>query len=306
MKMLKEITYYLAITGLIYQMVSCKNVSENDSTADILGKTSMAEIIKMQVKVEGEGSPLLLVPGGLTGWIGWEPFVNIFTARQKKVIRVQLINVAYGFDNQSLPSDYSVELEGQALAAAMDSLGYDTPIDAVGWSFGALVLLDYALNHPERIRTMTLIEPPAFWVLRERKLIDDKIQQTINFHHQFRGNITEDMLAAFLRDAGVLREGQSAQEHPMWPQWITYRQALQNLPAIYTQRDDLKRLQNFQVPVMLVKGGGSSPNLHLIIDELAAHMPNANLIEMPGGHLPHIVSMDSFLTALENFQNERK
>lgn len=306
MKMLKEITYYLVITGLIYQMVSCKNISESDSTADILSKTSMAETIIMQVKVEGEGSPLLLVPGGLTGWIGWEPFVNVFTAKEKKVIRVQLLNVEYGLENRPLPYDYSVEMESQALATTIDSLAYDQPIDAVGWSFGALVLLDYALNHPECIRTMTLIEPPAFWVLHERKLIDDEIQKTIHFHNQFRDDITEDMLAAFLRDAGVLREGQSAQEHPMWPQWITYRQSLQNLPVIYTQRDDLKRLQSFRVPVMLVKGSGSSPNLHLIIDELAAHIPNANLIEMPGGHLPHIVSMDSFLTALENFQNEGK
>ncbi|MDF9798628.1 pimeloyl-ACP methyl ester carboxylesterase [Catalinimonas alkaloidigena] len=303
MKRLKGITYYLALTVLIYQVISCKTVSESEPTADILDKTSMAEAIKMQVKVEGEGSPLLLVPGGLTGWIGWEPFVHIFIAKEKKIIRVQLINVAYGFENQSLPSDYSVKMESQALAAALDSLVYDSPIDVVGWSFGALVLLDYALSYPERIRTMTLIEPPAFWVLQERKLIDDEIQKTINFHNQFMGDITEEMLAAFLRDAGVLREGQSAQEHPMWPQWIDYRQSLQNLPAIYAQRDDLNRLMAFNLPVMLVKGSGSSPNLHLIVDELASHLPDANLIEMPGGHLPHIVSMDSFLTALENFQN---
>lgn len=63
----------------------------------------MNETLKMQVKIHGEGTPVLLVPGGLTGWKSWEPFVPVFISKQKEVISVQLLNVQYGIDNLALP-----------------------------------------------------------------------------------------------------------------------------------------------------------------------------------------------------------
>jgi hypothetical protein len=38
--------------------------------------------LKMKARVTGEGAPLVLVPGGLTGWASWEPFVFRDRARQ--------------------------------------------------------------------------------------------------------------------------------------------------------------------------------------------------------------------------------
>ena len=72
--------------------------------------------LKLQVKVNGEGKPLILVPGGLTGWKSWEPFVEIFTAKQREVIMVQLLSVEYGIENSQLPENYSLGTESQALA----------------------------------------------------------------------------------------------------------------------------------------------------------------------------------------------
>ncbi len=50
----------------------------------------------------------------------------------------------------------------------------------------------------------------------------------------------------------------------------------------------------FQRPV-LVKGTGSAKFLYQIIDALAVQLPHAQVVEMPTGHAPHIVSMDRFL-----------
>ena len=57
----------------------------------------------MQSKIKGEGKPLVLVPGGLTGWVSWNPFVDSF-ATSRKVVQVQLLNVEYGLENKPLRS----------------------------------------------------------------------------------------------------------------------------------------------------------------------------------------------------------
>jgi pimeloyl-ACP methyl ester carboxylesterase len=69
-------------------------------------------------------------------------------------------------------------------------------------------------------------------------------------------------------------------------------------------RDDVKRLKNFQPPVLLVKGTGSTKWLHHVIDGLSETIPHARVVEFSGGHAPHIVSTDKFIPELEKFQSE--
>ena len=95
--------------------------------------------MKMQCEVTGSGRPIVLVPGGLTGWAGWEPFVKMFS-NNRTVIRVQLLGVQFGLEDRALPEDYSVKTESRALAATLDSLGYKMPVDVVAWSFGAFYI----------------------------------------------------------------------------------------------------------------------------------------------------------------------
>src|SRR3990170_1673622 len=112
--------------------------------------------MKMQPEVTGQGEPLVLVPGGLTGWLSWEPHAQRLSS-SRKVVRVQLLNVQFGLENRPLPPDYSVRTESEALATTLDDLGLQSPVDFVAWSYGGLVALDYALGHANRIRSLTLI-----------------------------------------------------------------------------------------------------------------------------------------------------
>ena len=54
-------------------------------------------------------------------------------------------------------SDFS-ETVYQASMAALD----DAPMDVVGHSFGAAIALRMAVEHPDRIRSLTLFEPVFF------------------------------------------------------------------------------------------------------------------------------------------------
>jgi pimeloyl-ACP methyl ester carboxylesterase len=283
----------LITAGVILTLISCNSQSNKNST-----------VMKMQCEVTGNGRPIVLVPGGLTGWASWEPFVKTFTDKQRTVIRVQLLGVQFGLENRMLPKDYSVKTESGALAATLDSLGYTMPVDIVAWSFGAFTSLDFALDHPDRIRTLTLIEPPAMWVIRATEKWDDETQQSADFFETLKGDITEDMLAGFLHRAGFVQQGQSARDLPQWNYWIPFRRSLRVNPTIVSFGDDVKRLKNFQPPVLLVKGTGSSNFFHNIIDVLSENLPHSRVVEFSGGHAPHLVSTNKFLEELEKFQND--
>ncbi|MFW5696601.1 MAG: hypothetical protein ACOCXR_02330 [Phototrophicaceae bacterium] len=53
--------------------------------------------------------------------------------------------------------------------------------------------------------------------------------------------------------------------------------------------------------MLLVKGEGSNSILHEIINILAGELPNAQVMTFPGGHAPHILSMQPFMQAFTRF-----
>ncbi len=254
----------------------------------------------MLAEVTGEGRPVILVPGGLTGSLSWKAHADRLSTT-RKVVRVQLLNVQLGFESLPLPREYSVKMESRALARALDALDLEEPLDLVAWSFGAQVTLDFALDNPGRVRTLTLIEPPAFWILRANGGIDDDAREVIATLENLQGDISEAQLEDFAKSVGLLQIGQSGKTLPQWSLWVRYRLSLRHSPATIAHHDHPVRLQNFQPPVLLLKGTGSATFLHQIVDALAENFPNAETLELPAGHAPHIVSMDRFLQKLESF-----
>ncbi len=59
---------------------------------------------------------------------------------------------------------YSIETEVDALGRTLEAMRAGE-VDVIGMSHGGVVALVFALQNPQRVRTLTLIEPPAFWVL---------------------------------------------------------------------------------------------------------------------------------------------
>ncbi len=255
----------------------------------------------MQSKVTGDGPALVLVGGGLTGWVSWAPHAERLSA-SRKVVRLQPLSVQLGLEGATLPPDYSIKTESGGIASALDDHGLGGPIDVVGWSFGGFVALDYALDNPHRIRTLTLIEPPAFWILRATGQLDDEARAHEGALESLQGQISEFQLEQFLVIAGFTSVGTPLRELPQWPVWNRHRQSLHNSAAVVRHYDSAARLDAFDRPALLVKGTGSSKFLHQIIDAAASRLKRAKVIELLAGHAPQVVSMDRFLDALAAFQ----
>ncbi len=264
---------------------------------------SVAAVFSMQSEMFGEvggGPPLVVVGGGLTGWASWRPVLPRLT-RGRRVILLQPLNVQHGLEDRPLPADYSVRLEARALSAALDERAVTGQVDLLAWSYGALASLDFGLNQSDRIRRLALIEPPALWVLPNHGRAHEEVVQLEHLIVAAADDVTEQDLDTFLGIAGFVPSGTSARGLPQWPGWVGYRNSLRNTPAVIAHGDDPARLRAFTAPVLLATGTGTSPFLREITDTLAATLPQADVVEMPAGHAPHLVSTDRYFDALNAF-----
>lgn len=256
--------------------------------------------VVMESDVSGTGNPLVLVPGGLTGWISWNPHAEKLSPTHK-VVQVQLLSVDLGLKNEPLPQNYSVDFEIQALINTLDKLNIKEA-DFAAWSYGAEITLSFAIRNPDRVRSLTLIEPPAIWVLRSRrpltqKLLDDQRQ----IQKLGPGNITEDQLVWFTHFAGFVPKEVDPRTLPQWSVWMQHRQSLRTQDVTFRHEEDIERVRKFSKPVLLFKGEGSSDFLHQIIDILGKEFSNVQIKKLPGGHAPHIVSAEQFMKIFTEF-----
>jgi len=252
----------------------------------------------MKFEITGKGKTVALVPGGLTGWLSWQPHAELL-GRKYQVMRTQLIAVDLGLSNAPLPDGYSVRYESTALANAMLQGGIDQA-DFVAWSYGAEITLDFALNNPDRVRTLTLIEPPAIWVLRSHgPLSPELIADQGKLAHLGPGDISEDQLAWYTHFTGLVPAEVVPQTLPQWPIWTQHRQSLRIQDLVFRHEDDIQRVREFHKPVFLIKGKGSAPFLHQIVDILGKEFPLAQIQMLAGGHSPHIAEMSSFMEMLD-------
>lgn len=265
--------------------------------------TTNGEIVQprvLQYDVRGEGEPLVLVPGGLTGWISWIPHADRLSAT-RRTVRVQPIHNELGSAGRPGEPGYTAETERESLRLTLDRLGIDLA-DFAGWSGGGRALLEFVLAYPNRVRTLTLVEPAAYWILEQLDKHRADIDQGNELIHRFSGQVvTEDDLAEFLRLAGLVQSGEDPRQHPLWDRWLPHRMALswqsEELDRSGRSVDDLVKIR---CPVLLVRGDVTAEVEKRVVGVLAERLPNATLVELPGDHAAHIQSIDAFLEALEN------
>jgi pimeloyl-ACP methyl ester carboxylesterase len=248
-------------------------------------------------EAEGAGEPIVLVPGGLTGWLSWIPFVAPL-ARDRRVIRVQLRSVELAEAGRGVPADYSTLTEREGLRATLDALGLRS-VDLAGWSFGGHVALAFALEYPQRVRTLTVIEPPAEWILRETGGAPEAVARAEALDRSFAGRaITVDDLKLFLVRAGFGGAGDDFASRPQWPSWVSHRQALSANQAVWDYDDSLDRLRRLDVPILAVKSTATTEDLETIVDDIVALAPRARLLVLPGDHACHLENPKEFLAEL--------
>ena len=256
-------------------------------------------------EVTGAGHPIVLMPGGLSGWVQWIDHAERLTERHM-VVRVQLRSVELVEAGESFPADYGMPMERDALLATVNALGLER-FDLAGWSSGGGVALAFAMKHSERVRTLTLIEPAAMWLLRELGHMTDEARALEASDRELASrDVTIDDLKVFLVNAGLGAAYTAFESHPRWPIWVRNRQALAANAAEWQHEESANDLRRLAVPILAVKGTETAPFLAQMIDDIVATAPNARLLELPGGHACFLEHPDAFLATLETHIDRAK
>ena len=259
--------------------------------------------LALQAFSEGRGRPLVMLGGGTPGAAEFAPHARLL-ANEFRVVRLQTLNVDRSERHQVLPSGYSLKLESAAMARALDALGLADALDIAGHSFGALVALDFALDHPDRVRTLVLAEPPAFWAVPREELMATRDMRTMFELSRELDPVrepTDDQLVRFRCALGTCGITPPAATEPGRDDWMARRAALRGLSAVANHSDSAARLSAFRRPVLIVTGTTTVSFHRRINDILAAALPRAERAELPGGHGAVATAPDQFIATLRAF-----
>jgi pimeloyl-ACP methyl ester carboxylesterase len=257
--------------------------------------------LRLEARVLGEGPPVVLLGGGLLGADGWGSVPQIL-ARTRRVLNLQSLAVQYGLEERALPAGYSIQTEVTALRRTLSELRV-ADVDVIGMSHGGVIAIVFALANPQHVRTLTLIEPPAFWLLPNHGHDTEGAREMQALLASLRGrSIEEEHVERFRCLLGDCAGGRSPREAPQWPQWVKYRNSLRGLYSVGDYSDDPERLRGLAMPALVVTGARTVGFHRAMNEALLRMLPRAEALELGAGHNSPAAAPDHFVAEWQKFK----
>ena len=215
---------------------------------------------------------------------------------------MQQFNVQYADEGLTLPKDYSVKMESEAVKATLDSLHIMQPVILVGHSYGGVIAFDFAIHHPERIRALVLVEAPLFDIAKVKKAYSEQMKQIdeLTTHFTPQATITEEMIKSF-RCKMTNCDSFDIRTHPMWNKWLEQKDRLKGLSVVPAYKIDFKKLHAFKKPVLIITGTTTIQTNKTIDKLLSREFWNAKTASLPGEHIAIYQKPESFAQTLKAF-----
>ncbi len=251
----------------------------------------------------GSGRTIVMLGGGTLGAAMFAPHAEELVG-EFEVIRIQTLNVQAAETKAEMPPDYSVAQEAAAVHATLEHIGVDGQVDIVGSSYGALVALHFAVTYPQKVRTVALFEPPAFWVLSQQDYESDSTAQQMR---DLTSQLTPSTIPSdqqYFRFRCLLGECPSHipdSSDSTRAEWDLRRSAMRGLAAVAEHKEDEAALKKLACPVLLMTGSRSVPFHRRINDLLAQKIPKVEKSELEGTHTAPRSNKDGFLRQLRRF-----
>ena len=103
---------------------------------------------------EGQGQTVVLVHGTPTWGFEWRHVIADLSRRHRVVVPDHL---GFGLSDRPADADYRPEAHAARFAAFMERVVGSEPVSLVVHDFGGPIALAWALAHPDRVRTLTVV-----------------------------------------------------------------------------------------------------------------------------------------------------
>lgn len=216
--------------------------------------------------------------------------------------RVTVIDLP-GLGRSPVPGgDYTLDyLSKHVLAVA--------PKDAIwmGWSLGALIAMNIAIHHPERVRALISITSTPSFVAKK----DWPYGMSAEEMDGFIALLNEDADGSLIRFLALQAKGSQTQREDirklkemMYFHGLPAHQALRSGMTILRTADLRAGLANIRCPTLHLFGEHDHIVSARTAEGIKTLMPDASTIVMSNvSHIPFISDPDGFLKAIQGFLN---
>lgn len=171
---------------------------------------------------------------------------------------------------------------------ALELIG-DDEVDLIGHSGGAVAALQLALDRPELVRTLTLIEPVLFAAAKGLPEHDDFTRQMAPYRAHLGRNERARAAEAFTAIWGTGTPWGELEERSRAYMAERIHLIEAGMPALDGDNFGILadgRLEALEKPVMIIIGTECPNVIPVIAETIAGRLPDVGLAEVPGaGHL---------------------
>lgn len=183
---------------------------------------------------------------------------------------------------QSADWDESVDFCLLSLQIANSILG-EEPMDVVGHSYGGLVALSLAMHRPDAVRSLTLVEPILYAALKGTELWDEHHVKVKPILDAIAAGDQEKAVNAFMRQWGGTGYWDQLPEdkREAISRNVRFIKAAEN----FCHTDVLLQegaLESLEMPVIVVYGTETMPDMPVICENIAARMPDVGVATVEG------------------------
>ncbi|MHA1383615.1 MAG: alpha/beta fold hydrolase [Candidatus Helarchaeota archaeon] len=258
--------------------------------------------VEIYYQVEGEGEPLLLIMGLGTKMTGWRLQIQYFKKRGMKVIAYD----ARGVGKSSRPDyPYTMEMFVNDAIELIDNLGIDRKIHLCGISMGGMVAQHFALQYPERLKTLILLATtsktnvkPLIENIKMMEQMDEdqkiKSMMAVLFSREFYKKAKNDKNFYETYKKDMLTDPTRVEDY------INQSKAIQN-------HDTIDKLHKIEIPTLVIAGTKDLllPPRHSKV--LHKNIPNSELRIIEGvGHALTMEAADKINPIIMDFINKNK
>ncbi len=252
------------------------------------------------------GDPTVLVHGSLVDRHSWDAVAPLL-AHSLEVVTYD--RRGHG-ESAPVPRPHPVRDDANDLAGLLESLDL-YPAHVVAHSYASAVALRLAHDRPEMVRSLAIHEPPYIGLLRRDPATATEGEAMVAGAERIRQLIGRgEKLAAAREVVGIFSTEPGAWERLPPAAQATFVRSVDRWAEEFGDPEavtpDFDSLPELLLPVLLTVGELSPRFLHRIVRDLAPHLKNGKVVQIPdAGHAPHVTRPHQYAGLLGTFLLER-